>query len=251
MFSTRLLNLLVVALSVFAIVQATYVDVRIIETRSHALVRRQKDGTSVDADADPTTDPSTSDNKPTKTDETTTPSSTPTPTDKTTDKTSEPPSSTEKDPTSSKPTKSTPSSSEKTQESSSSPPRSTVTHIVTQTNEDGTKTTKTEVSTPTADLQDGGGNNESSGMSPQTRKIIIGVVVGVGGAIVLGGVGLIAFRIWGRKKSQREHDDMGFDTGYQPVEKADAGNSPAGRSPFQSTLESYHAPSQVNTASNF
>lgn len=90
-------------------------------------------------------------------------------------------------------------------------------------------------------------------MSKSTRNIVIGVVVGVGGAIVLGGIALVAWRIWGRKKNQAENDGlMDYNGGYSnPVEKTEPTASPSGRSPFQSTLESYHAPTQVNTASNF
>jgi len=91
-------------------------------------------------------------------------------------------------------------------------------------------------------------------MSPQTRTTVIGVVVGIGGAIILAGLGFVAWRIWGRKKDQEEADNLMVD--YNSLshssEKPDTvGGSTSGRSPFQSTLESYHAPTQVNTASNF
>jgi hypothetical protein len=86
-------------------------------------------------------------------------------------------------------------------------------------------------------------------MSPQTRNTVIGVVVGVGGAIILGGLALVAWRIWGRKKHQEESDGL-MDYG-STAEKPESGGSMTGRTPFQSTLESYHAPTQVNTAANF
>jgi hypothetical protein len=73
--------------------------------------------------------------------------------------------------------------------------------------------------------------------------------VGVGGAIVLAGVALVAWRIWGRRKSQEENDGL-MDYGHD-APKTEASGSTSGRTPFQSTLESYHAPTQVNTASNF
>lgn len=248
MFSTRLINVLLVALSIFAIAQATYVDVKIIREQSREIVRRQDGDSSVGADA--TSDPTTSDPNTSKTTDTTSPSSTPSPTDDTTSKTTKSTSSTDKPPTSTKPTDTTPTPSN-TEPQETSHPVSTVTHVVTETRKDGSKTTRTETDTsPTAGLQDGSGKGTSSGMSTQTRNIVIGVVVGVGGAIVLGGIALVAFRIWGRKKSQHENEDD-YTPGYQPVEKSEAGNSPSGRSPFQSTLESYHAPTQVNTASNF
>lgn len=86
-------------------------------------------------------------------------------------------------------------------------------------------------------------------MSPQTRNTVIGVVVGVGGAIVLGGLAFVAWRIWGRKRHQEESDGLMAYAGAP--EKPDTGGSMSARTPFQSTLESYHAPTQVNTAANF
>lgn len=98
-------------------------------------------------------------------------------------------------------------------------------------------------------------SNESSGssMTPKTRSTVIGVVVGIGGAILLGGLAVVAWRIWGRKKSHEEGDD--FDDYKRPETGADrTGNSSsngAGSNPFQSTLESYHNPTKVNASSNF
>ncbi len=82
-------------------------------------------------------------------------------------------------------------------------------------------------------------------------------MVGVGGAIVLAVIALVGWRIWGRRKRAEENDGLmdypGVGTGYaNPAEKVEGpGGSTSGRTPFQSTLESYHAPTQVNTASNF
>jgi hypothetical protein len=92
-------------------------------------------------------------------------------------------------------------------------------------------------------------------MSTQTRNTVIGVVVGVGGAAILAGIAFLFFRLH-RKKTPEEGDGlMEYDTGYPATEKPSdvASGSPGttGRSPFQSTLETYHAPTQVNTASNF
>lgn len=91
-------------------------------------------------------------------------------------------------------------------------------------------------------------------MTAKTRNTIIGVVVGVGGAIALGALGFVAWRIWGRKKNSEENDGlMDYDMAVTGIEKPDprssAGIGP--RSPFQSTLENYHQPTQVNASSNF
>jgi hypothetical protein len=88
-------------------------------------------------------------------------------------------------------------------------------------------------------------------MTAETRNTIIGVVVGVGGAIILGGLAFVAWRIWGRKKAAEENDDLMDYPSTTGGEKPDTGNSMSGRTPFQSTLESYHAPTQVNPAANF
>lgn len=92
-------------------------------------------------------------------------------------------------------------------------------------------------------------------MSTKTRNTVIGVVVGVGGAIVLGALGLVAWRIWGRKKNSEESDGlMDYNMNAASMEKPEPGSS-AGHSqqtPFQSTLENYHQPTApVNASSNF
>jgi hypothetical protein len=89
-------------------------------------------------------------------------------------------------------------------------------------------------------------------MSPKTKATVIGVVVGIGGAIILGGLAIVAWRIWGRKKGDDEGDDlMEFRTG-SGHEKKDSNGNPIAPNPFQSTLENYHNPArQVNASSNF
>ncbi|KAK4229046.1 hypothetical protein QBC38DRAFT_128529 [Podospora fimiseda] len=130
----------------------------------------------------------------------------------------------------------------------------TITSVLTVTNEDGSKSTYTSaiLTTSTPGLANSDKkNNNGEGLSTQSRNTIIGVVVGVGGAIILGGLAFVAFRIWGRKKQQEENDGLMDYTSTGTAEKTDVSGSQSGRTPFQSTLESYHAPGQVNTASNF
>ncbi|KAI1658666.1 hypothetical protein F4813DRAFT_355917 [Daldinia decipiens] len=109
------------------------------------------------------------------------------------------------------------------------------------------------VSTPSP-VADTSGNKES-GMSPQVRNTIIGVCVGVGGAIVLAAAGVLFWRLRNNRRSLEENEELvsygdGFG-GPGTAEKSEPSGSTAGRSPFQSTLESYHAPAQANAASNF
>jgi hypothetical protein len=88
-------------------------------------------------------------------------------------------------------------------------------------------------------------------MSSKTRNTVIGVVVGVAGAIILGGLFFVAWRIWGKKKNEDESDGlMGFRTGSAGQEKT--GSVSGSGNPFQSTLDQYHAPNKnVNASSNF
>lgn len=83
-------------------------------------------------------------------------------------------------------------------------------------------------------------------MSKSTKGTIIGVVVGIGGAILLGALAVVAWRIWGRKGKIDDEDDM---FGNAPEERKTS--SISGQSPFKSTLDQYHNPGPVNTASNF
>lgn len=88
-------------------------------------------------------------------------------------------------------------------------------------------------------------------MSSSDKKIIIGVVVGVGGAILIGVLGLVFWRI--HKKRSEQFDDAddlmgGTAVGSGPREKAP---SPTGNTPFKNTLDQYHNPGPVNAASNF
>lgn len=144
------------------------------------------------------------------------------------------------------------------------PTTSTTVVIVTQSDGSVSSSTSLTVSTPTASLSEGSSGSSNSGMSTQTRNTIIGVVVGVGGAIVLAVAGIFAWRIWGRRKNNDENDGlMGFkdtdagtsgvgNVGVAPMSTTGAGST---ASPFQSTLEQYHTTTlpqrNVNTAANF
>ncbi|KAK1596872.1 uncharacterized protein LY79DRAFT_577029 [Colletotrichum navitas] len=135
------------------------------------------------------------------------------------------------------------------------PVTSTIRTVITTTNSAGQPTSFTSESTVTSTpgLNEASTADSSSGMSTQTRNTVIGVVVGVGGAIVLGALGFVAWRIWGKKKHAEENDGlMEYNNQYGNEPKAEVGSAQgAGRTPFQSTLESYHAPNQVNASSNF
>jgi len=160
-----------------------------------------------------------------------------------------------------KPPPGSPSSQQPPQQTESTdapPPKTseevkTITHLSTLTYGDGSKSTVTSESLTTQTPGLAGGSNGGSGgsgMTPQTRNTVIGVVVGIGGAIILIGLGFVAWRIWGRKRNQDEQDGL-MDYTSPNDGKSEVGGSMSGRTPFQSTLESYHAPTQVNQAANF
>jgi hypothetical protein len=104
--------------------------------------------------------------------------------------------------------------------------------------------------TDPASLSNGGSDSNGGGLSSSNKKIIGGVVGGVGGAILLGGIAIVCWRIWGRKKHITDDDaDLMAGTGSA------LGDKPAGssaNSPFQSNLEQYHNPGgRPNAAANF
>lgn len=281
MHFNKALRVLVVSLSAMSVAEATFAGAGVAGSGAKGLQRRQLDDTADNADnaggdANAGDDATTTSSEP-PAEETSTqpPEETTTSEPESTTTTSS--SSSKEDPatttsssqtstqeeTSSKPT-STSSERETTRSSSSQPPKTTssssshrepstyvITHIVTSTRGDGSPVTYTSETktTETPGLADGESGQES-GMPTQTRNTVIGVVVGVGGAIILGGLALVAWRIWGRKKHQEENDGL-MDYGSAIESKPDTGGSMAGRTPFQSTLESYHAPTQVNSAANF
>jgi hypothetical protein len=287
MHLSRALELLVVGLSAVSVAEATFIGINAHHDGRKGIQRRQDDDdapaeTDVITPPAKTTEPppdptSTSDDPPV---ETTTSEEEPPPTTTTKQPDDPPPptttsssdqptrtSSKDDDP---KPTdkpdptnKPDPTPDEPKEDEEQEKITFTFTHVITSTREDGSPTTYTSESVTTSTSPPGfatGGdeNKASEGMSPTTRNTVIGVVVGVGGAIILGGLALVAWRIWGRKKHQEENDglmDYGSTVDSKPDTSGGAGGvgggSMASRSPFQSTLESYHAPTQVNTAANF
>jgi hypothetical protein len=143
----------------------------------------------------------------------------------------------------------------------SEPVTSTAFTTLTLTNSEGSGSIVTSAiatTTTDPDLADGNGNNNDGGLSPSNTKIVIGVVVGVGGAILLGALGVVAWRIRARKKLAEENDGlMDFDeagksepggTNSSPPQSQGQGTQ---RSPFQSTLDTYHQPTTVTASSNF
>ncbi|KAI4154624.1 MAG: hypothetical protein L6R39_001361 [Caloplaca ligustica] len=111
--------------------------------------------------------------------------------------------------------------------------------------------TSTATSTKSPSLNAGDSDSSQSGLDSSQKRIVIGVVVGIGGAILLGGIAVVVWRIWGRKGHSNEEDNDLMDShpGSSGREKR---SSISGHSPFRSTLDQYHNHGgPVNTASNF
>ncbi|KAL7795887.1 hypothetical protein V8C37DRAFT_373782 [Trichoderma ceciliae] len=128
---------------------------------------------------------------------------------------------------------------------------STKIEVVIKTNTDGSKSTETTTTKTTQTASLNAEDSKPTGMTVKTRNTIIGVVVGIGGAFILGALGLVAFRVWGRRKHAEEADGlMAYNVDISAAEKSPRGSSSGGpRNPFQSTLENYHQP--VNASANF
>ncbi|KAF8459129.1 hypothetical protein BGX38DRAFT_1138658 [Terfezia claveryi] len=104
--------------------------------------------------------------------------------------------------------------------------------------------TTVETSTGLSQSPKDSGNNGSGGISISTRNTIIGVVVGVGGAVIIGALLIVGFRLR-RKKSGTGFDDdiRGSPSSTNPMRQQDA---------FKATLDQYHKPpGTVNPSANF
>jgi hypothetical protein len=127
----------------------------------------------------------------------------------------------------------------------------TITRSVTQ-GDQVFPTVETSVSlpTPTPGPANDDNDNGSPGISTNTRNIIIGVVVGVGGAIILGGLAVVIYRLRRRRSARGPGDDDDLMQAGTAV-GANGNETSTTSSPFKSTLDQYHNPGPVNPASNF
>jgi hypothetical protein len=114
--------------------------------------------------------------------------------------------------------------------------------------------TTVDVYTPTAGLSTSGDEGSSpSGITKTQKNVVIGVVVGVGGAILLGGLIIVFWRLKKAKKNPVDEDDL-MRRGGSPLAESgrDMHSASTDTSPFQATLDQYRRPpGQVNASSNF
>lgn len=110
--------------------------------------------------------------------------------------------------------------------------------------------------TSTPSLSTSSKDNNNSGLSSHNKQVIIGVVVGVGGALIIGALGVVIWRIRARKGGRSDADEAtdlmsGTAVGTGNREKAPSPGANNSGTPFRSTLDQYHNPGPVNAASNF
>ncbi|KAL4918539.1 hypothetical protein BDW62DRAFT_62716 [Aspergillus aurantiobrunneus] len=211
--------------------------------------------TSTSTEEEPTsTSTSTSSDEPTTTDDPTTTTDDPTTTTDDPTTTTDDPTSTTDAPTSDPTTTSGDSSESETQ--TPTPTTITTTQTIDGTPVPTTFTTSNEASESTESPGLSGSSEESdSGLDSNQTRTIIGVVVGVGGAILIGAIGVVVWRIRARRRAASDDDvtDLmsGTAVGSGVREKAPSPAAGSGGTPFRSTLDQYHNPGPVNAASNF
>lgn len=105
--------------------------------------------------------------------------------------------------------------------------------------------------TATPSLGQQSGSSGSSGLSNTSKKVIGGVIGGVCGAALLGGILLVAWRLWGRKRASAEEEDLMSDSDFKSSVQNEKAARARGGNPFQNGLEQYHNPTNVNQSSNF
>ena len=74
------------------------------------------------------------------------------------------------------------------------------------------------------------GASGSSGLSSKSKSIVGGVVGGVGGAILLGGLAIVFWRVWGKNRRSPGADNDPMD----PQPGQEKSSSVSGHSPFVS-----------------
>ncbi|PGH30296.1 hypothetical protein GX50_06923 [[Emmonsia] crescens] len=203
----------------------------------------------------PTVEPSSTPSTTTSSTETTT--TTETPTEPTSTPNDPPPSTTPTD----RPPQTTGQTTPSPTKTNTPPPRSSVIIVTNTITISGSVIEQTSASTiaPGQTLapglgKEGGGSNGSSGLSDSSKKTIIGVVVGVGGAVILGGLALVAWRLRRKRNARGLNDDddlmnAGTAVGSSSHETSTMGTTT--HSPFKATLDQYHHPGGVNPSSNF
>ena len=107
-------------------------------------------------------------------------------------------------------------------------------------------TSRAANATSSAGLNSSNNTGGNSGLSSAQTKIIGGVVGGIGGAALVGGIAYVLWRLYGRKKSDDDEDDL-YDPNGESINK----DKPSTEDPWKSNLEQHHNPGPTNTGTNF
>lgn len=81
-------------------------------------------------------------------------------------------------------------------------------------------------------------------------KTIIGVVVGIGGALLFGGLAIVAWRLKRKNKNPVDEDDLMRREGSPLAAGREMHTTTPEQSPFKTTLDQYHKPPGVVSASS-
>lgn len=125
------------------------------------------------------------------------------------------------------------------------------THVTQSTTSVSSSTTGYATSTLSPTLN-GSSDNSGSELSSASKRIIGGVVGGIGGVIVLGAIAIVLWRLYGKKRRHADGDDYDDLASSAADDYKEKKGRRASALPFRNNLEQYHSPSaQINTASNF
>lgn len=91
---------------------------------------------------------------------------------------------------------------------------------------------------------------DGSNLSDSTKKIIGGVVGGIGGAILIGGLAFVAWRLWGKKKQEQQQEDM-YSNDSLSAQKRYSENTLMTDAAYSTNAPYSNSSRPVNTASNF
>ncbi|KAF4553300.1 Hypothetical protein D9617_7g030270 [Elsinoe fawcettii] len=119
--------------------------------------------------------------------------------------------------------------------------------------------TSTRSASPTSSSKPGlasGYGNETNTLSAESKKLIGGIVGGIGGAFLLAGIAFVVYKMWGRKKHQKVSQEEDYFAGAMSSGSSDSlgkekksGWGPSSlTSKFSEPLDRYRSPSNTVTS---
>jgi hypothetical protein len=106
-------------------------------------------------------------------------------------------------------------------------------------------------STPSPGLENSASSSSGSGLSSKDKSIVGGVIGGVAGAVLLAGIALVCWRLWGRRRYDPDQDlDFAAGTG-QGLGTAPGGAEKTNLAQDEAHADRYAGPPKPNAAANF